>query len=80
MATCKLQMTIFVILHNELVLLFGSGTSGGEIHDGRQRNATARASGFVADPREFGKSFARKASMCSNPVASASSICHRRRQ
>ncbi|EIQ56823.1 hypothetical protein ECEPECA12_5349 [Escherichia coli EPECa12] len=31
MATCKLQMTIFVILHNELVLLFGSGTSGGEI-------------------------------------------------
>ena len=28
---CKLQMTIFVILHNELVLLFGSGTSGGEI-------------------------------------------------
>ena len=28
MATCKLQMTIFVILHNELVLLFGSGTWG----------------------------------------------------
>ncbi|EHW01185.1 hypothetical protein ECDEC7E_2430 [Escherichia coli DEC7E] len=31
MATCKLQMTIFVILHNELVLLFGIRHFWGEI-------------------------------------------------
>ncbi len=34
MATCKLQMTIFVILHNELVLFSDPALLGGKSSDG----------------------------------------------